>query len=181
MYKAHGNLDQPDESGFRRNIGPTITMFSHNNVGTATALKGKDENAEQTLLHEIGHHDSSIAGNESSAYDTPRHQAAEEAHADRFAVTHFRRDPRNKGEYDPRQHTYMGRGQQDFGEGSWRTYENALPASMHPPAKRNLSGQQFDQPELDEHDESKMGDEVFYGPGVQKRQELPWIASHRGY
>jgi hypothetical protein len=145
-YQSHGGYDQPDEKGFRRAQGPTVTLYSHG--GSQKALWGQDEEAEQTLLHEIGHHESYTAGSESSAYETNKQQAVEEARADTFAVKHFRRDPRNKGEYDPRQHTYMARGQHDFG-GNKAFYERTMPASMQPPVKRNL-GPQFHQPELDE-------------------------------
>lgn len=186
MYKAHGNYDQPDEEGFRRHIGPTITMFAHDNAGTAAALHGKDEGAEQTLLHEIGHHDSYTTGHESSAYSTPHEMATEEARADKFAVTHFRRDPRNKGEYDPREHTYMARGQHrqwDAGfEGHYGApgvYEQRLPASMHPPSQinRNLRQEQFEQPELDEEEDGGRGGEVFWGEGVEK----PYVPPARHY
>lgn len=176
QYKAHGNYEEKaDEHGWKKDLGATILLYGHENMGTHAAAAGKDEQAEQTLLHELGHHDSYTTGNESSSYSTPKEMATEEARADKFAVTHFRRDPRNKGEYDPREHTYMARGQHrqwDAGfEGHYGApgvYEQRLPASMHPPSlNRNLRREQFEQPELDEHEDSR-GDEVFYGRGVEK-------------
>lgn len=166
MYKHHGGYDQPDELGNRRYQGPTVTLFSHG--GSNQAMHGRDEEAEQTLMHEIGHHDSAIAGTEHSSYDTPRKQAQEEAYADKFALTHFRRDPRNPGAYDPREHTYMSRGLSGhFGQDS-DSYRRNFPASMHPPARRNL-GPQFEQPELDEDEEGSRGGEVFWGQGIERR------------
>lgn len=147
QYRAHDNYGPPDETGTRKGLGPTVVLYGHDLAGSSAAAMGRDEKAEQTLLHEVGHHDSYIAGNESASYDTPSKMAREEAHADKFAVTHFRRDPRNTGAYDPREHTYMARGDTHF-EGHGQEYEAALPASMHPPAARNL-GPQFHQPELD--------------------------------
>ena len=116
-------------------------------VGSYAAARGKDPSAEQTFLHELGHHDSSLAATESSRYETPSQRAMEEGRADRFAVQHFRPDPRNKEPYDPRDNTYLGRGNAGFG-GHYAWYEHALPANMRPvPKPRNL-GRQFDQQKL---------------------------------
>lgn len=113
------------------------------------ALWGRDEAAEQTLLHELGHHESWLQGTEHSSYETGGQQAREEAFADKFAVTHFRRDPRNQGPYDPREHTYMARGSAaHFGQYAG-AYWRAFPKDMYPPEKNHNVGQQFHQPELD--------------------------------
>lgn len=149
QYKAVGNYGEPDATGFRRDLGPTVLLYGDEHRGSHAALWGKDERAEQTLLHEIGHHDSRLRMTEHSEYETKRQQAQEEAYADRFAVTHFRRDPRNKGPYDPRENTYMGRGGLSRFEGAQDEYRRALPKSMYP-ANRNVNGRQFYQPELDE-------------------------------
>lgn len=137
-------------------------------MGSTGAAKGRDPQAEQTFLHEVGHHDSYIAATESSRYETKAQQAEEEARADRFAVKHFRSDPRNKEPYDPREHTYMGRQLLSRFEGYQDWYRQKLPAEMRPPAKtpRNL-GRQFEQPELEPAKGRHVVGDIFTEPGVE--------------
>ncbi|HET7110232.1 MAG TPA: hypothetical protein VFI41_05130 [Gemmatimonadales bacterium] len=163
-YMSHGDqvrpgqpslrpMDMPDVPKTRKaTIGlyPTARDDWGHALGTQAAVKGDDPRAEQTFLHELGHHDSYVEASESSRYETKAQQAAEEGRADRFAVQHFRQDPRSKEKgYDPRENTYMARGMHGF-SGHSAYYEKALPAEMHPPVKTNpnLRTEQFEQPEL---------------------------------
>jgi hypothetical protein len=182
-YMSHGTQMRPGQPHLRPSHlpdveptkGPTIGIYPNNYddygrpVGSNAALKGRDPQAEQTFLHEVGHHDSYVDASESSLYETPAQQAAEEGRADRFAVQHFRPDPRNKEPYDPRQHTYLGRGMAGFG-GHYAWYEQALPKDMRPapPKQRNL-GVQFEQPELEPAKGRHVVGDIFTEPGVWKK------------
>lgn len=157
-YMSQGTRMRPGQPNLRAHHLPdvavtrdeTIGLYpnhydqSGRPVGSYAAARGKDPEAEQTFLHEIGHHDSYIEATTSSRYETRAQQAEEEARADRFAVKHFRPDPRNKEPYDPREHTYMGR--QNLGRfGEYKDwYRQTLPRDMRPPQRRNL-GPQFEQ------------------------------------
>lgn len=73
------------------------------------------ESHEQTLLHELGHHDSAFHETmHSQAYGNPYHRGSEEAYADDYKDTHFVRDPRDvkRSSFDPRPgHAYDAYGQ----------------------------------------------------------------------
>jgi hypothetical protein len=142
---------------------PRITLY------TSGFARNHPAEEEQTFLHELGHHESYLQAND-SAYDygeSHRMQATEEAFADKFALTHFRPDPRNKKPYDPRENTYAGRGlaQSHFSPAA-ETYKQVLPREMHPsPHNRGQQFQDFYQPELGEEQPTVRSD-VFQGQGV---------------
>jgi hypothetical protein len=79
------------------------------------------QNDEQTLIHELGHHQSNVSDTwHSQSYaDRPGSRGAEEAYADDFKDVHWRPDPRDaskRGGWDPRPaHAYdaMGRKPED--------------------------------------------------------------------
>lgn len=188
-YMAHGTQMRPGQPHLRPihvpdvapTKGSTIGIYPNNHddygraVGSYAANKGRDPVAEQTFLHELGHHDSYVAGSDSSLYETKAQQAAEEARADRFAVHYYRPDPRNlKSQgphdeapaHDPRENTYMGRGNLGrFGPYADK-YRQGLPASMRPAPKRNL-GVQFEQPEMEPAKGRHAVGDIFTEPGVE--------------
>lgn len=189
-YMAHGTQMRPGQPHLRPvytgDVAPTkgSTIGFYPNkfddhgraVGSHAANKGRDPAAEQTFLHELGHHDSYVAATDSSLYETQGQQATEEARADRFAVHYYRPDPRNlksQGQFDeapahdPRQNTYMGRSNLGrFGQYASH-YRQTLPASMHPvEPKRNLSPQ-FEQPELEPARGRHVVGDIFTEPGVE--------------
>lgn len=139
-----------------------------------------DADHEQTLFHEIGHHVSYQERTEHSAYREPWQQGAEEAYADRFALTHWRLDPRQKksweGPIDPREHTYYGRNNRGYGNPNpassstaARHYQANFPQDLRvsrqlsPFSREDLYTESQERPFLDagqpEHvfDEQKMG------------------------
>lgn len=116
---------------------------------------------EQTLLHELGHHVSATAGTEHSEYATQQQRGQEEAYADKYALQHFRKDPRlNKEhggeEYDPREHTYMARDQHEggrLGYGNYHLSPVLQPRQHRQPEEapqRDVGEQMMAQPMLDE-------------------------------
>lgn len=73
--------------------------------------RDQTENAEMTLLHELGHHASFLAG--TGKYGSPAERGAEEARADDYMLQHHVRDPRTarRDKLDTRAwHSYEGAG-----------------------------------------------------------------------
>lgn len=186
-YMSGGSRTRPGQPALRpthlpdvpATRGHTIGLYPNHwdehgrPAGSAEALWGDDPRAEQTFLHELGHHDSYADASESSRYETHAQRAAEEGRADRFAVQHFRQDPRSREKgYDPRENTYMARGMHGFsGHSSW--YESALPASMHPPKPQRNHGPQFEQPELEPARGRHVVGDIFTEPGVENPRR--WV------
>jgi len=122
-----------------------------------------DPYSEGTLIHEIGHHVSHVQGRSSARYRTETEQGGEEGFADRFMIEHYRQDPRGvrwAGRQDPREQTYLSRGQtqEKFGVRGHRAYEAELGKENRPPGEEFLGKtleesayrERWDRPMLDE-------------------------------
>lgn len=119
--------------GFPAHINLNVTHTSERGEPPDYRLKQSAQwtpshpDPEITLLHEIGHHVSNQSNAEHSIthhlatrdpehhseYRTTKQRAAEEGFADNYAMTHWKRDPRQQtwqGHFDPRGHTYKERG-----------------------------------------------------------------------
>lgn len=84
------NLNRPGMSGNTVGLYQNPKMYGGHRILVRTEAIRPGVGASPTLIHELGHRDSWIRGNDHAKYDTPERQGKEEAYADDFAVKHTR-------------------------------------------------------------------------------------------